>query len=833
MTQSNSSQPLRLTIVTQFFPPDFAATGQYMDELATHLGHMGMDVHVFTGQPSYAFDIAEAPTEEQKGRVHITRSHFLRDRSRKTVGRTISSLAFCLHTLWHLLRRQNRGDLILFVSEPPYLQTLGLILNFLFGTAYICLVYDLYPDVVEGLGVLPPKHPVLKIWDVLNRWVWHRAEQVIVPCETMRDRILAKHPALQSNITVIHNWSDPHRIKPIHPSENHFAQTHQLGDRFTVLYSGNMGRCHDMDTILGAAQQLVEDSVEFVFIGGGPKLAECQQQIAERGLSNCRFLPYQDKSLLPQSLTACDLHLVSIDTEMEGLVAPSKFYSALSSGRPVAIICESHSYLRELVSAANCGAAFVNGDCQGLANFIRYLSKDSYMAQRLGLSGHQYIWENFTAQTISQQYYRLIQQAIVKHADLYHAVDNNEFEIHYQPVVNLRNGSIHSMEALLRWNHADRGLLVPADFLAAAIETDLIVPLGWQILEQISIQYHQWKSQYSQNLYNANPLRLSLNLSSRQFFHPELLYQIDTALAHYQISGESLILEIKDQTIVQDTSATIGILLQLQARGIEVCIDDFGSHYSALNFLHRFPVSILKITSSIIHRLDIDPSLVEWLSSLILIANDLNITLVAQGIENHFQQQRVRALGINYGQGLYFSKPQLPAQMESILREPYPFTCLFHPSVETVSACPLDAPVVLIVDDDRALRSLLKRAVSQVGYQVIEAADAEQALSLYEQSTPNLILLDAVMPKIDGFTLCRHLRNRTSEMELALASRSLSPSVEQSSQIPILMITALDDEVSVEQAFLAGATDYITKPVNWAILRQRLKQLLIQSSSIE
>jgi len=818
-----SVQPLRLTIVTQFFPPDFAATGQYMDELATHLGDMGMDVHVFTGQPSYAFEVAEAPAEEQRGRVHITRSSFLRDRSRQMTGRTLSSLAFCLHAFWHLLQRRHRGDLILFVSEPPYLQTLGLILNLIFGTAYVCLVYDLYPDVVEGLDVLPPNHPILKIWDRLNRWVWRRAAQVIVPCGTMRDRILQKHPELQNSITVIHNWSDPDWIKPLAKAENSFVQAHQLGDRFTVLYSGNMGRCHDMSTILGAAQELDGEPIEFVFIGGGPKLKQCQQQVAEWGLSNCRFLPYQDKTLLPQSLTACNLHLVSIDVDMEGLVAPSKFYSALSSGRPVAIICEAHSYLRELVSAANCGAAFVNGDRQGLANFIRYLSKDAEMAQRLGLSGHQYIWEHFTVQAISQQYYRLIRQAIIQHADLYHAFENHEFDLYYQPIVNLSRGSIHSLEALLRWHHPDRGVLLPADFLTAAKETDLIVPLGWQMLEQLGAQGCQWQRHHSNDGDDICPLRLSMNLSSRQFFHPELLIHIDAVLTHYEIPGESLILEIKDHTVIQDTAATIGILLQLQARGIQVCIDDFGTHYSALNFLHRFPVNILKIAPSIIHRLDIDASLAEWLSSLILIANDLNITLVAQGIETAFQQQRVRELGIRYGQGFYFAKPQLPASLEADLQQSYPFSFLFEPIADDTPSSSVDAPLVLIVDDDRALRGLLKRAVMQAGYRVMEAANAQQALATYEQITPDLILLDAMMPQIDGFTLCRCLRSLPCA---PIEAQNHPPVIQHTNQIPILMITALDDEASIERAFQAGATDYITKPVNWAILKQRLKRLL-------
>ncbi|MEA5452416.1 EAL domain-containing protein [Leptolyngbya sp. CCNP1308] len=816
-------RPIRLSIVTQFFPPDFAATGQYMDELATHLGQQGFEVHVFTGQPSYAFDVAEAPAEEQKGSVHITRSNFLRNRSRQMTGRTLSSLAFCLHTAWHLLKARHRGDITLFVSEPPYVQVVGFLLNLLFGTPYAALVYDLYPDVITGLGMLPAHHPIVRLWDAVNRQVWQRAEAVIVPCETMKARIVAKHPHLGDRITVIHNWSDPDWVKPLAKANNAFAQAQGLTETFTVLYSGNMGRCHDMETIIGAAQGLRDEPVQFLFVGGGPKRDATQQRVAELGLTNCRFLPYQDKALLPQSLTACDLHLVSIDTAMEGLVAPSKFYSALSSGRPVAIICEPHSYLRGLVSQSHCGAAFNNGDSQGLASFIRYLLKDREVTQQLGLSGHRFIREHFTAKAISRQYYRLIQRAVVKNADLYSAIAHSEFELYYQPIVNLGNGRIDTLEALVRWHHPQRGLLQPEDFLPAAEATALIIPLGWWVLDQACQQLSAWQQQFPER-----NCRVSINLSTQQFLHPDLFTQLDQALATHQLRGKDLVLELKDDTVMVDTAATTGLFMQLQERGIQICIDGIGTHYASLSFLHRFPVSSLKIDARTINRLDIDAKLAEWLKSLIVMTHDLSIDLVAMGIETAFQHRRIREMGMTYGQGHGFAKPEPAIVMTRLLAHSNPFSFLLEP-LPTSSAMTHaeDAPLVLVVDDDRSLRRLLTLAVSQAGYRTMEAANGGEALALYQQHHPDLVLLDAMMPEVNGFTCCRQLRTlQASEAHSPADSFALTVLTQQRQPLPILMITALDDDNSVEQAFAAGATDYLTKPINWSILKQRLRQIL-------
>jgi EAL domain-containing protein (putative c-di-GMP-specific phosphodiesterase class I)/glycosyltransferase involved in cell wall biosynthesis/DNA-binding NarL/FixJ family response regulator len=827
---------IKVSIITQFYPPDFAATGQFVEELATQLVTQQLAVQVFTGQPGYAFETSSAPEYEISQGVEIRRSRLLRTRSRKMLGRTVSSLAFCWHAFWYLLNRKNWGDILLFTSEPPYLQTLGYLLNKFFGVPFACIVYDLYPDVAVELKVLPKNHGITRFWDLLNRRVWRRAEAIIVPCQTMKDRIVAKVPKIAEKISVVHNWADPTWIKPLDKCHNAFAQTHQLVHKFTVLYSGNMGRCHDMETILGAAQELQSEPVQFLFIGGGPKREACQQKVQQKGLTNCLFLPYQDKSLLPQSLTACDLSLVSVDIGMEGLVAPSKFYSALASGRPVAVICEKHSYLRQLVAEANCGVALSNGDSKGLADFIRYLASNPKMANSLGLSGHRYIQDCFTPEIVSKQYGRLLYEAVVQHVDLRQAVHSllgfpntpSEFLVHYQPVVAFGTQKISSVEALLRWQHPERGIMTTDTFITAAETTGLMIPLGWWVLRICCQQLANWKHQFP----DKRNLKISVNLSSQEFFQAEFVSKLDTLLMEHDLSGEALILEIKDEVAMEDPAATTAILLQLRARRIQICIDNFGASHSSLGYLHRFPVDYLKIDASLVRRLDIDPDSINLIETIGILAQDLGMVAIATGIETSEQLQRMTEVGLAYGQGHIFS-PSVDSEQILQLLQQEQSALINHPMQvqrfeQLYQQQRSHVPTVLIMDDDRFMRTLLTAALEQEGYQVLTAATGREGLQTYQRHQPDLVIVDIKMPDMDGLTCCRQLRMLSINSQLSSPRAQLSTSPMQPDRVPILVITGLDEATSAEAAFAAGATDYLNKPVNWTVLRQRLRHYLTE-----
>jgi len=403
-TSNFDSRQFRLLIITQFFPPDYAATGQLIYELSQQLSNQDVAVSVFTGQPGYAYEQKQAPTVEIDRLVRIQRARFKQFYSKRIRSKTLNGIIFTLRSAWYLLRNARRYDAVILTTAPPFLSIIGYIANWISQLDYICLVYDLYPDVVVELGVISAQNPIAKLWHKLNSAIWHRSAEIVVLSETMKQRIAVQHPAIADKISVIHNWADPAWIKPIPKAENWFAQQHNMSDKFTVLYSGNLGHCHDLDTILDAAKLLRQEAVQFVFIGAGAKYQHCRQTVAEFELNNCLFLPYQDRANLPYSLTACDLALVTIAPGLEGVVAPSKVYGIMAAGKAIAAVCEPHSYLRQLITDAHCGAAFDNNYSQQLAEFILTLANNSDLTNSMGDAGRNYLQQHFTPQLIAQQY---------------------------------------------------------------------------------------------------------------------------------------------------------------------------------------------------------------------------------------------------------------------------------------------------------------------------------------------------------------------------------------------------------------------------------------------
>ena len=409
---NNYADNSQVKIITQFYPPDFAATGQLIQELSMQLTRQGMDVNVFTGQPGYAFTQAEAPAEEQIHKLRVKRSRLTKLWSKRIRGKALNGVLFCLRAGLHICRHRDKNTVLLLTTAPPFLSVLGYLGNVCFGLSYVCLVYDLYPDAATELDIISPQHPIAKLWDKINSLVWQKSQGIIVLSSTMKARIIAKHPQLSDKISVIHNWADSNWIQPISKQENWFAKQYGINQKFTVLYSGNLGRCHDVETILEAIKLLKDDPVQFVFIGAGAKQKTCIETVEKLGLQNCLFLPYQNRENLPYSLTACDLAFVSIAPGLEGIVAPSKLYGIMAAGRAIAAVCDSNSYLRTLINNAGCGACFDHNDSQGLAEYIRSLALNSSLAITMGQSGRTYLEKNFTPEIIAGQYKEVLDSEV-------------------------------------------------------------------------------------------------------------------------------------------------------------------------------------------------------------------------------------------------------------------------------------------------------------------------------------------------------------------------------------------------------------------------------------
>jgi len=240
--------------------------------------------------------------------------------------------------------------------------------------------------------------------------------------------------------------------------------------------------------------------------------------------------------------------------------------------------------------------------------------------------------------------------------DLRLAVERREFVVYYQPIVSLSKMELVGFEALVRWNHPTKGLVQPSQFVSVCESTDLVIPLTLQVLEQSCCQVGNWNIDRTDR-----PLFVSVNLSGKHFDHPELVDQIGSILHTTGFDPRNLKLEITETALMHNADTSVEMLNELKSTGVRISIDDFGTGYSSLNYLHRFPLDVLKIDRSFVNSANTSSENREIIRTIIYLAQALNLEVVAEGIENIAQLETLRSLGCEYAQGYLFSRP-LPAE---------------------------------------------------------------------------------------------------------------------------------------------------------------------------
>lgn len=250
-------------------------------------------------------------------------------------------------------------------------------------------------------------------------------------------------------------------------------------------------------------------------------------------------------------------------------------------------------------------------------------------------------------------------------ADLRQAVERNELRVHFQPIVHLQSEQVREVEALVRWQHPERGLIGPAEFIPIAEETGLIIPIGRYVLQTACQHAAIWQAKFPQK----PPIQISVNLSPRQFDDPSLVDDVMDALRLSAIQPGSLKLEVTESVIMRDAEASIRTLHKLKAQGIKIAIDDFGTGYSSLSYLRTLPLDVLKIDRSFVKGIGTNSEDDAIVQAIISLARSLDLDVTAEGIETDAQVARLREWSCKSGQGFLFSKPLQSAQVMELLRK--------------------------------------------------------------------------------------------------------------------------------------------------------------------
>ena len=407
----NKNKTKKLSIITQYFPPDFAPTGQLMFDLISNLKNLDYDINVFTGLPAYAYKKINTIKYFQDANLKIFKTSCSRIFPKKYKGRLINGVLFCLRISFQLLRPSKRGDLILITSEPPYLPYFGWLLNVITRTPFVVIIYDIYPDILVKFSVISEKGLIKKVLNKLNYYCFKSAQDIIVLSDPMKSLLENRYPFISDKVNIISSWCDHNKIYPIKKEINWFVKKYNLESKFIVLYSGNQGRCHDLLTIVDAAELLKkEKDIVFLFIGNGAQHKFLTDLIKKKNLQNCLFLEYQEYDNLLFTLNSADLACVTLSKDTESLIAPSKLYGHLAAATPIAAITPDKSYLKKLVKKYNFGRWFNNGDYFDLAKWIINLKENKESKNNYGQRGREYLIKYATKNVIVEKYKAIIER---------------------------------------------------------------------------------------------------------------------------------------------------------------------------------------------------------------------------------------------------------------------------------------------------------------------------------------------------------------------------------------------------------------------------------------
>ena len=298
---------------------------------------------------------------------------------------------------------------------------------------------------------------------------------------------------------------------------------------------------------------------------------------------------------------------------------------------------------RELFVTASVGIKYSGNDDEQPEDLLRDADTAMYCAKTFGKAQYQVFDTKMHTSALTN---------LQLESDLRRAIERDEFRVNYQPIVSLQSGRISGFEALVRWHHPERGVILPSEFISFAEETGLILQIDRNVLRQACLQMRKWQ----ETLPVTRKMKMSVNLSCKQFMQPMIVEQVLEILAESSLDPRSLKLEITESVMMERGDHAMNVLERLSQTGIELSLDDFGTGYSSLSYIHRFPVTTLKIDQSFIKRIGGEQN-EEIVRAVVALARNLGMEVVAEGIETVVQLDQLRALNCEKGQGYYFSNP--------------------------------------------------------------------------------------------------------------------------------------------------------------------------------
>lgn len=409
---------MNLTILNQYYAPDEAATAQMAADLGAELMRTGHTVRAICCDRSYGQPKRRYARREAIEGVVIDRVRSTAFGRSSAIGRVTDYVTFLAGAARRLLSAP-KPDVVVVLTTPPMIAYLALVVRRVRPFKLAFWSMDVYPDIAYELGAMKRGSFAGRVFGRMSEAVLRSSDVVVALGETMAERLRLNGAA---NVEVVHNWADEDAIVPRTAIDRPPRVEWGWQERFVILYSGNLGLAHEFETVLKAARRLSATlpNVLFAFVGVGPRLKEVRE--AARDLPNVEFRDYVDRSQLGDTLTAADLHLVTLRPNMPGLLVPSKIYGILAAGRPTIYVGPASGEIASILREGRCGTNVLNGDVDGLVSAVRDYACEPFRRDTEGANARALFEARFTRKKSLDAFRRVLEGLVSTDAVVVHEV---------------------------------------------------------------------------------------------------------------------------------------------------------------------------------------------------------------------------------------------------------------------------------------------------------------------------------------------------------------------------------------------------------------------------
>jgi colanic acid biosynthesis glycosyl transferase WcaI len=399
-------------LLTELYYPEKTSTGFFITGIAEGLAQK-YQVNVITGAATINLEPVAKSNFEVHNNVKIFRVRQLLFHKSSLILRLISTLTCFFSIFWKCLFLCQKGDIILVVTNPPFLPFAALLINWIKGIRFVLLIHDVYPEALVGASLISPTSVIVQSLNLAHRILYRHADRIITIGRDMSQLVRSKLFSTDwIKVQCITNWADVDSVYPTPQHSNSLLYELHVADRFVFLYAGNMGRTHNLEDLVDVIQDFSQTlpSIHFIFIGSGVKKQWLAEVIESQMLNNIHLLSFRPDAEKNISLNACNVAIISFAPGMSGVSVPSRMYNQMAAGKPIVAIADQSSELALVIQEEGIGWVVPPGNSSALAEVLQFAANNPSLCHQMGMRAAGVARTKYTRHIIQQSFIQLFQE---------------------------------------------------------------------------------------------------------------------------------------------------------------------------------------------------------------------------------------------------------------------------------------------------------------------------------------------------------------------------------------------------------------------------------------